>query len=76
MDKKHLYFETLFVILFIRMFSLILKKKLNNYIPRLGNYEISQKKSFYNVFSGTGAKNGGIAQIYIYVGIWLAIWTI
>ena len=46
------------------MFSLILKEKLNNYVPRLGNYEISQNKSSYNVFSGTGARNGGIAHIY------------
>ena len=52
------------VILFLRMFSLIQKKKLNKYVPRLGNYKISQKKSSYNVFSGTGAKNGGIAQIH------------
>ena len=46
------------------MFSLIQKKILNNYVPRLGNYEISQKKSSYNVFSETGAKNGEIAHIY------------
>ena len=31
------------------MFSLIHKNKLNNYVPRLGNYKISQKKHSYTV---------------------------
>ena len=55
----------LYVILFRRMFSLIQKKKLNSYVLRLGNYKISKNKCSYNVFSGTGAKNGGIAHIHI-----------
>ena len=60
MDNTHFCFETLLVILSLRMFSLI-QKKMNSYVPRLGNYKISQKKSSYNVFCETGAKNGGIA---------------
>ena len=69
MDNKHFYFETLLVCYLVpRMFSLIQKKK-NNYVPRLGNYEISQKKSSYNVFSETGARNGEIAHIHICVFI-------
>ena len=53
----------LYVILSLRMFSFIQRKKMKIYVSRLGNYEISQKKSSYNVFSETRAKNGGIAQI-------------
>ena len=64
----------LYVILFLRMFSLIHKNKLNNSVPRLGNYKISQKKRSYTVFSGSGAENGGIAPIYIYLYIYIYIY--
>ena len=40
-------------------------KKMNNNVLYVGNYKISQKKSSNNVFSGTGASFGGIAQIYV-----------
>ena len=33
----------------------------------------TQKKDSDNVFSGTGAKNGGIAHIYIYIYIYIYI---
>ena len=46
------------------MFSLIQKKKLNNYVLHVGNYKISQKKSSYDVLSGTGVSFGGL-PIYI-----------
>ena len=55
------------------MFSLITKKK-NNYVPRLGNYEISQKKVcimysiqyiFYTIYCMVEL------PIYIYIFIYL-----
>ena len=62
---KHFYFETLLVCYFVpENVSFDSEKELNNYVPRLGNYKIS-----YNVFSGTGAKNGGIAHINMYIHI-------
>ena len=44
--------------------SISQKKILHNYVHGLGNYEISQKKSSENVFSGTGQK---MVELPIYV---------
>ena len=54
--------------------SISQEQKLHDYVHGLGNYEISQKKSSDNVFSGTGAENGGIAHIYIYMYIYIYIY--
>ena len=56
------------------MFSLIQNYFLNNNVPRLRNYKISQKKSSYTVFFGTGAKNGGIAHIYMYIYVYINLY--
>ena len=46
MDNKHFYFETLLVCYFVPQNVFFdSEKKLNNYVPRLGNYKILQKKS-------------------------------
>ena len=38
---------------------------MNNCVPGIGNYQKSQKKSSFNVFSGTEARNGGMAHIHL-----------
>ena len=44
---------------------------MNCYVNGSENYKKSQKKSSDYVFSGTRAKNGGIAYIYIHICIYI-----
>ena len=56
------------VILFLRMFSLIHKNKLNNYVPRLGNIKYLRKNCILRAWS---RKWWNCPYIYIYIYIYI-----